>query len=261
MINNYGNKMKRNSNSKLAQFKAAVAHLPFTEFDELSNSIAAVYEVSRTKTNPGIRIEVGYSQEYKGTSCNFEIFHNDVLTDSYGTYDIDEFVEQLEPYFNLGDEVSLLRQLDRRLTKLEMLVNDDSNLAMLLQQELDDDEVNYASSVPLEELLDLINEGDVKDIIITAIQTGELDKATLEDMLVMAYDREETEFKNRGRKNNSLPKGKLGIVNGATIGTNSKLGYGALGVSRVKELELDELSKVGYVKRKDGKLVKRKLMM
>ena len=183
MINNYGNKMKRNSNSKLAQFKAAVAHLPFTEFDELSNSIAAVYEVSRTKTNPGIRIEVGYSQEYKGTSCNFEVFHNDVLTDSYGTYDIDEFVEQLEPYFNLGDEVSLLRQLDRRLTQLEMY----NNSAKLLQQELDSDEIEY---------------GDFKDGFIAGYKTG-------------------------------FVAGSEPYLNSTNV-VGINLGYGALGVSRVR---------------------------
>lgn len=279
MINNYGSKMKRNSNSKLAQFKAAVAHLPFTSFDESNDDIIATY------SNSSIDIEVIYNPMLKGTSCNFTIYRNDVQTDSYGTYDIDEFVEQLEPYFNLGNEVSLLKQLDRRLTKLEMLANDDSSLARLLQQELtnsdSDSEVNYASSVPLGELLDLINEGYVKDIIITAIQTGELDKATLEDMLVMAYDREEKEIKNRDRKNNSL-------VSGAAIGTNSdykvKLGYGISGMVSGRELlsmtpedkatmkrniqqiktnlgnvELDET--VGYVKRKDGKLVKRKLVL
>lgn len=256
MINNYGSKMKRNSNSKLAQFKAAVVHLPFTSFDESNDDIVATY------SNSSIDIEVGYNPNLLGTSCNFVIYRNDVQTDSYGTYDIDEFVEQLEPYFNLGNEVSLLKQLDRRLTKLEMLANDDSSLARLLQQELDSDsEVNYASSVPLGELLDLINEGYVKDIIITAIQTGELDKATLEDMLVMAYDREEKEIKNRGRKNNSL-------VSGAAIGTNSeykvKLGYGtiSLGIRNIhgiNNVELDET--VAFVKRKDGKLVKRKLVL
>jgi hypothetical protein len=141
------NKVSR-SNSKLAQFKAAVAHLPFTEFNETSDSIVASYETNTV----GIKVVVDYSPNYKGTSCNFTIYRNDVQIDHYGTYDIDEFVEQLEPYFNLGNEGSLIKQLDRRLTQLEILVNGDNNLAKLQQQELDfDNEVESLFNLMLQE--------------------------------------------------------------------------------------------------------------
>lgn len=212
--------MKRNnSNSKLAQFKAAVAHLPFTEFNETSDGIVAIYETKRNKTNPvAVTVVVTYSPNLKGTSCNFFIYRNDIQTDSYGCYDIDEFVEQLEPYFNLGNEVSLLKQLDRRLTKLEMYNN-------LAQQELNSDSE--------QELIELLDKGiELVDI------ANELEDSLYKEGFVAALT-------------------MLGVVDS----NYTKLGYGALGVSRVKELELDELSKVGYVKRKDGKLIKRKLVL
>lgn len=200
MINNYGNKMKRNnSNSKLAQFKAAVAHLPFTEFNETSDSIVASYV---DMGDPTTIIEVDYNPNYKGISYNFTIYRNDIQTDSYGTYDIDEFVEQLEPYFNLGNEVSLLKQLDRRLTKLEMYNN-------LAQQELNSD-------------------SEVEDELSLLLQEEYL--AGTDPYVNSEYDN----YKYTVAK----PKFKTTLGN----------------------VELDETT-VGYVKRKDGKLIKRKLVL
>jgi hypothetical protein len=218
------NKVSR-SNSKLAQFKAAVAHLPFTEFNETSDSIVASYETKPTKTNPvAISVVVTYSSKYKGTSCNFTIYRNDVQIDHYGTYDINEFVEQLEPYFNLGNEGSLIKQLDRRLTQLETLVNGDNDLNKLQQQELDcDNEIECLFSLMLQE----------------KYERGFIDGAKCYSDIDSKSD----------YWDDNTTKGKL-------MG-----GIGVVGISRLKDLELDAISKIGDVKPKSSRLVKRKLIM
>lgn len=212
--------MKRNnSNSKLAQFKAAVAHLPFTEFNETSDSIVASYV---DMGDPTTIIEVDYNPNYKGTSCNLTVYRNEIQTDSYGTYDIDEFVEQLEPYFKLGNEVSLVKQLDRRLTKLEILANDDKGLLVnLLRQELDSDNL-------------------IKDDM------------SVDELVDEAY--------NRGFADGlrGYPSDTTNQVTGyGYLVNNDKLP----GTNRSKNdtfnVELDET--VAFVKRKDGNLIKGKL--